>query len=125
MSEYSSPIEVVDDYIDAYNAFDVDRIGRLLADDIYLTHKNRGFLTEGKDPVIELYRGTPSVIPDRALVDRTMVTTDGTRVIVQHTFTGTPTVDLTFGPAGEKFSIFLATVFTIEDGKVTKYEDYG
>jgi hypothetical protein len=97
----------------------------MMAENIYLTHHNRGFVTNGREETTELYRGTPAVIPDRQLSERSGFLVDGQRVIVQHVLTGTPTIDLPFGVAGEKFSIDLATIFTIEEGKVVKYEDYG
>lgn len=125
MSETQTPLEVVNRYLDAYNAFDLDTLFALLDENVYLIHHNRGFVTEGKAATSDLYRGTPDVIPDRQLSERSIAAVDGGRVVVQHVLTGTPKIDLPFGPAGEAFSIDIVTVFTIENGKVVKYEDYG
>ncbi|WP_320536080.1 nuclear transport factor 2 family protein [Pseudarthrobacter sp. IC2-21] len=121
----TSATEVVEQYIRAYNDFDFSQLESLLAEDVYLTHHNRGFVTEGREATMNLYKGTPDLIPDRALVERTGLIADGDRVVVQHTLTGTNKVDTPFGPAGASIRIDLATVFTVVDGKVTKYEDYG
>ncbi|MGK0741306.1 nuclear transport factor 2 family protein [Leucobacter sp. Z1108] len=125
MAEALAPLEVANKYLDAYNAFDLDTLIGLMDENIYLIHHNRGFVTEGKEATAALYRGTPDLIPDRQLAERGAVTVDGDRVVVQHVLTGTPKVDLPFGPVGEPFRIDLATVFTVKNGKVVKYEDYG
>mgnify|MGYP001229675819 CR=1 FL=1 len=125
MSASSTPVEVVNAYLDAYNDFDIDTMVSLMDEDIYLIHHNRGFVTEGKEATEALYRGTPDLIPDRQLGNRGEPIIDGNRVVVQHVLTGTPKVDLPFGPAGEPFEIYITTVFTLENGKVVKYEDYG
>lgn len=121
----TTPTDVVTRYIDAYNDFDFDTLESLLDEEIYLTHHNRGFVTEGRAATMDLYRGTPSLIPDRALVDREPLIVDGDKVLVKHRLVGTNKVDTPFGPAGDPISVDLATVFTVKDGKVVKYEDYG
>lgn len=125
MSENLSPLDVANRYLDAYNAFDLDTLFSFLDENVYLIHHNRGFVTEGKAATSDLYRGTPDLIPDRQLGERSIAAVDGNRVVVQHVLTGTPKVDLPFGPAGEAFKIDIVTVFTVENGKVVKYEDYG
>lgn len=121
----ASPREVVEKYLDAYNAYDIDTLETLLDEKVELQHHNRGFQTSGRADTVALYRGTPDVIPQRQLVDRTALIVDGDTVVVQHRFVGTPKVDVPFGAAGEEFSVDLVTVFRVSDGRVVSYEDYG
>lgn len=125
MTTALTPLEVANKYLDAYNAFDLETLFSLLDENVYFTHHNRGFVTEGKAATSDLYRGTPDLIPDRQLGERSITAVDGGRVVVQHVLTGTPKVDLPFGPADQPFRIDIVTIFTIESGKVVKYEDYG
>jgi limonene-1,2-epoxide hydrolase len=120
-----NPVEVVEAYIRAYNDFDFDALESLIHEDIVLTHHNRGFDTRGRQETIELYRGTPAVIPNRVLTNRADLVAVGDKVVVQHALTGTPTVDVPFGAAGEDFTVDLVTVFVVADGRVVSYEDYG
>lgn len=117
---------IAEAYIQAYNDFNIDGLGELMDDNIELVHHNRGFQTSGREATLELYRGTPEVLPDRQLTNRKGITIDGNLAIVRHALTGTPKVDLPFGSAGESIDFAITTVLTISDeGKVVRYEDYG
>lgn len=120
-----SPEDVVTAYIQAYNDFDFETLESLIHPDIALQHHNRGFQTSGRPDTIALYKGTPEVIPDRALSNRVRIFSSGDRVVVQHALTGTPKVDLPFGPAGIPLNVELVTVFLVKDEMVVEYEDYG
>ena len=118
--------KVAEEFVDAYNRFDMNALEELLDENVQLIHHNRGFATSGRDETMALYRGTPDLIPDRKFVGREGLTVDGDVVLIRHKLAGTPTSDMPFGPAGEPLDFAITSVITVSDeGKVVKYEDYG
>jgi predicted ester cyclase len=118
---------LADAYIEAYNSGDLDRIGAAIADDIELTHHNRGAHAKGREAAMEMFAGAGKVMPDKHFEGRTSLQTTGAdSVVVRHTFVANPTVDLPgFGPAGEEIRLDLATFIRFRDGLVVQYDDFG
>jgi predicted ester cyclase len=118
---------LADAYIEAYNSGDLDRIGAVIADDIELTHHNRGAHAKGRDAAMAMFTGAGQAMPDKHFEKRhSLQTTGPDSVVVRHTFVANPKVDLPgFGPAGEEIRLDLATFIRFRDGLVVEYNDYG
>lgn len=118
--------EVAEEFVDAYNRFDMNALEELLDENVQLIHHNRGFATNGREETMALYRGTPDLIPDRKFGSREGFTVDGNVALIRHKLTGTPASDTPYGPAGEPLNFAITSVITVSDGgRVVKYEDYG
>jgi len=120
-----TPVGIANRYFELYNTQQFDEIAKIVSDDIEVTHYNRGFHVQGRDQLLGLYEAANSMLGDRGFSNRLATTTDGKKVILQHYFSGKNLVDTPFGPAGSDYGLDLCTILTIEDGLITKYEDYG
>lgn len=117
---------VVDAVVEAYNAKDFDRLEGLFAEDVHVTHHNRGIEATNRKELFGLFEAFGKAFPDRRFHNRRRVHVDGDIVIVEHTWAGTAAADVPgFAGAGETFTMDLCTVLTIRDGQVDEYHDYG
>jgi hypothetical protein len=123
----SDPISVANRWIEAYNSGDLKVIRELCADDIKMTHHNRGFNIVGPDGVVKAMEEFAPVGPDKAFSEPLIQFTDGQRVVTQQKWGFTAQVDVPpFGAkAGDKVQIDVACIWTISDGRVVEYHDYG
>lgn len=114
-------------YIDAYNSGDLDRIGAAIADDVEITHHNRGAHAKGREEAMAVFTGAGQVMPDKHFEGRTSLQVIGTdSAVVRHVFVANPKVDIPgFGPAGEEIRLDLATFLRFSDGLLVEYNDYG
>lgn len=126
MREHSrGAAEVVDEYLDAYNRFDLDRLAALIDEDIVLVHHNRAIASRGRLATLDRYRVTHTLLPDRRFTGPRVVTVVGDRVFVEHHFVGTFTADSADGRRGERLELDLLTVFRIAGDRIVEYDDYG
>jgi steroid delta-isomerase-like uncharacterized protein len=122
----SGATDVANRWIEAYNTKDLDTIRSLCADDIRLEHHNRGVLVEGPDAVIALMEQFGGLAPDRRFHSVRRQFSDGERVVTELTWEATPTVDVPdFAAKGETLTWELACVWTVRDGQIVQYDDYG
>lgn len=122
----TSLIEFADHYVEAYNSGDLDRIGELLADDVRLTHHNRGVNVQGKAAAIELFEAYGGLFPDKTFSNRRSIQVVGDRVIIEHTWSGKAAADVPgWADKSEAVSLDLGTFLTVRDGLLVEYHDYG
>lgn len=119
-------LQFAEDYIDAYNSGDLERIGALLAEDVRLVHHNRGVDVQGKPAALELFETYGKLFPDKAFTNRRSIAQAGDRVFVEHTWGGKAAADVPgWAAAGETVSLDLGTFLTVRDGLLVEYNDYG
>ena len=125
MSE-QDPISVANRWIKAYNEYDFDTIRELCAPDIKMEHHNRGATANGADEVIGLMEAFKGMVTERGFHDTRRQFTDGERVVTEQSWTVDPTVDLPgFTGAGERLTLELCCVWTVRNGQIHEYDDYG
>ncbi|MCE0761986.1 nuclear transport factor 2 family protein [Pseudonocardia kujensis] len=114
-------------YIEAYNSGDLDRIAATLAEDVEITHHNRGAHAKDKAAAMEMFTGAGQVMPDKHFEGRINLQVTGPdSVVVRHVFVANPKVDIPgFGPAGEEIRLELATFLRFADGLLVEYNDFG
>lgn len=108
-----APADVVAAFLAAYNARDIDACAELFADDVHLVHHGRDVDVAGRDAVIEMFRGSVESRPERRFTPPTRITSNGDAVIVEHAWDG-----------GD-VQMELVTIFTVDDGRITLYTEYG
>ncbi|MFE6795972.1 nuclear transport factor 2 family protein [Paenibacillus chitinolyticus] len=125
--ENRAAISLVEKYVEAYNAFDIEGMLLLMQEKIVFRNISNGIVnaeTEGKDAFRELAGQSKKLFSQRCqTITDYMV--KGDRVEVEIDYEGTLAADLPHGPkAGEKIALKGKSVFTIEDGKLLVIEDY-
>jgi ketosteroid isomerase-like protein len=126
MSEKSAA-EIVEAYVDAYNAQDFEAMEALLSPQLDFQHYNRGFSFASAAELVATLRAFASdYLPDRKLGPALRVNVVGDVVYREQQWGGTLAVDLPgFGSKGDTLDDRLLTVFTVRDGVITEYYDYG
>lgn len=119
--------EVVERFIDAYNAQDFDALASCLAPELDFQHYNRGFsFTTAGDLVAILTTFAREYLPDRTFGPALRLNVAGDVVYREHRWTGTLAKDLEgFGAAGYEVDDTLCSVFTVQAGVIVQYYDYG
>jgi steroid delta-isomerase-like uncharacterized protein len=122
----TSAAAVFDAFVEAYNAKDFDRLGELIADDVVVVHHNRGVEAKGKPELLGLFEAYGAAFPDRRFGNEQRRVADGDTVVVQQTWGGTAAADVPgWAEAGGTVSLDLCTVFTVRQGRLVEYHDYG
>lgn len=123
----ATPLAVANRWIEAYNTQDYDTIRALCAPDIRMTHHNRDFAVVGPDPIVESMVAFEQVGPDKRFTEPRTQYVAGDTVITQQVWTFTAAVDVPVfdAKAGEVTALDLACIWTVRDGKVVEYHDYG
>lgn len=120
------PIAVANRWIEAYNNKDFDTIRELCADDIRMEHHNRNVQVDGPDAVIDLMHQFEPLVPDRRFHSTRRQFTDGERVVTEQTWECTPTMDIPgFADKGENLKLELSCIWTVRNGQIAEYDDYG
>jgi len=120
------PRTVVTAFLDAYNAGDDDAMLALCDEQIHVVHHNRDLVVDGRAAFGALLGGFKAAFPDKHFTDRRGIYGDGNTVLVEHTWTGTAVADVPgFAATGETARLDLCTRYTIADGRITEYHDYG
>ncbi|MDQ0382955.1 nuclear transport factor 2 family protein [Amycolatopsis thermophila] len=120
------PVEVAERFVEAYNSGDRDRLLALCAEDIRVVHHNRGVDLSDKNAFGDIVKGFEAAFPDKHFEDRRARHTDGDSVVIEHTWVGTAQADVPgFATAGEVARIDLCSRYTVRDGLVVEYHDYG
>lgn len=122
----ADPISVANQWIEAYNAKDLDTLRSLLTDDIRMQHHNRQEPFTSVDSIIELIDAFTAIVPDRRFHSIRRQFTDGERVVTEQTWEATPNQDIPgFAQAGEVIKLELSCIWTIRNGQIAEYDDYG
>jgi steroid delta-isomerase-like uncharacterized protein len=118
---------VVNAYVDAYNAGDDEALVALCAEDFELVHHNRGMEISGRDAFAALLGAFKPLFPDKRFIDRRAEHYDGDTAVIAHTWTGTATAAVPGWAenAGDVARLDLCTLFTVRDGLIVEYHDYG
>ena len=122
----NNPIDVANRWIAAYNAKDFTTLKSLMTDDIHIEHHNRGVKIDGPDTMLAIMNQFGELLPDRRFHSIRKQFSDGNHVVTELTWEGTPTADIEgFGKKGETVRLELACVWTLRDGQICDYHDYG
>lgn len=124
---HPTPVEVANRWIEAYNTQDYATIRELCAPDIKMTHHNRDFSVVGADAIVGSMEEFEQVGPDKRFTEPRTQYVAGDTVITQQVWTFTATIDVPVfeAKAGEVTALDLACIWTVRDGQVVEYHDYG
>lgn len=118
---------VANAFIDAYNAGDNEAMLALCAEDIEVVHHNRGISMTGRSAFGELLGAFKGAFPDKHFENRVAEHSIGDTAIIAHTWTGTASAPVPgFAEnAGDVAKLDLCTIYTVRDGQIVAYHDYG
>lgn len=126
MSTDTKPLALVERFFEAYNSKDLDEVAKTLAPDVGVRHHNRGVDLTGRDATIDIMKQFEGIAPDRKFHAVRRKYECGDKVIFEHTWEATFGTEVEgFAAAGETVSLELCTVFTVRDGEIVEYDDYG
>jgi len=114
-------------FVDAYNAGDDDALLALCAENIEVVHHNRGVEITGRDNFGALLGAFKGAFPDKHFENRRAEHSDGDTAIIAHTWTGTAAAPVPgfADAAGDVARLDLCTIYTVKDGLIVAYHDYG
>jgi steroid delta-isomerase-like uncharacterized protein len=122
----TTPLDVANRWIAAYNAKDFETLKSLMTDDIHVEHHNRGFVLDGPSAMLEVVTRFAEMVPDRRFHSMRRQFSDGERVVTEVIWEATPIADVKgFAKKGEKIRLDLACIWTIRAGRIAEYHDYG
>ncbi|ASA25804.1 nuclear transport factor 2 family protein [Paenibacillus donghaensis] len=120
--------EMIENYIKAYNSFDVEGIVKLLHKDIVFRNFSNGELnteTRGTEEFRELAEKSAKIFASRHQSINDYSAIDG-KVEIQIDYEASLAVDLPNGlKIGDKLQLQGKSIFEIRDGKISLIEDYG
>lgn len=119
---------IIDNYVNAYNSFDVQGMTKLLHKDILFRNYTNGEVdmeTKGIQEFSDLAEKSTKIFSSRCqTIIECSVRGDNIEVIID--YEGILAVDLPNGlKTGDKLELKGKSVFRIEYGKITKIEDFG
>jgi steroid delta-isomerase-like uncharacterized protein len=121
-----TPVSVVEQFSAAYNDGDVEGLLALCSDDVTVIHHNRDIEVHGKEALGGLFGSFAQAFPDKRFLEPTSIVAEGENVVVEHTWTGTVEADVPgFAAAGEVAKMDLSTRYTVRDGLIVEYHDFG
>jgi steroid delta-isomerase-like uncharacterized protein len=119
-------IAVANRWIAAYNAKDFTTLQGMMARDIHVEHHNRGVVLEGSETMLGIMKQFEGILPDRRFHSIRRQFAAGDQVVTELTWEATPTADIEgFAKKGEKIQLELACIWTIRNGQIADYHDYG
>lgn len=122
----TAPLDIANRWIAAYNAKDFDILASLMSPDIHVEHHNRGALLHGAEAMLTVMRQFAELLPDRRFHSLRRQFAAGDTVVSELTWEGTPKDDVEgFAKKGETVKLELACIWTMRDGRVIDYHDYG
>ena len=120
------PISVANRWIAAYNAKDFGALRNMMTDNIHVEHHNRGVVLEGPDAMVTTMTQFGEMVPDRRFHSIRRQFNEGEQVVTELTWEATPTVDIAgFAKKGERILLELACIWTVRNGQIAEYHDYG
>ncbi|MGD9601040.1 MAG: nuclear transport factor 2 family protein [Gammaproteobacteria bacterium] len=122
----SNLIEFANRWIAAYNAKDFDTLRGMMAPDMHIEHHNRGVVLDGAEAMLTVMRQFGDLLPDRRFHSVRRQFAAGDTVVSELTWEATPTVDIDgFAKKGETIRLELACLWTVREGRLVDYHDYG
>lgn len=122
----TEPVTVVEQFAEAYNSGADDKVLALCSPEISVVHHNRDIVINGREAFAALLVNFKGAFPDKRFENQRGIYSDGDRVIVEHSWTGTAAADVPgWAQQGEVARLDLCTVYTVRDGLVVEYHDYG
>ena len=122
----NDPISVANRWIAAYNAKDFDALRAMMTSDIHIEHHNRGVALDGADAMVAIMTQFEGLLPDRRFHSVRRQFAAGEQVVTELTWEATPTSDIEgFAKKGEIIKLELACVWTVRNGQIADYHDYG
>ncbi|WP_420820996.1 nuclear transport factor 2 family protein [Shimazuella alba] len=125
--DYSKEKRLVQQYVDAYNAFDIDGMAALLHPDVEFRNISDGEVeveTKGIDEFRELAEQSKDVFSERCQTIK-QFTLLPNKVEIEIDYEATLAIDLPIGlNAGEKLKLQGKSIFEIKDDKLIVIEDY-
>lgn len=119
--------EIVDKYIEAYNAFDIEGVVRLLHKEVLFRNFSNGEVTtetHGVEEFRELAEKSTTIFSSRCQTVTDYISS-GDKAEVQIDYEGVLAVDLPNGlKAGDKIQLQGKSVFQSQEGKLSVIEDY-
>ena len=118
---------VVDAFIEAYNAKDFEALSRFLGESVHLVHYGRDIDITGRGEVMAMFeRSAEGAFPDRRFHSRRRRIVDGDHVVIEQVWEARATMDVpSMASAGDAVRMDLCTVFTVRDGQIVAYDEYG
>jgi steroid delta-isomerase-like uncharacterized protein len=118
--------DIIESFISAYNSGEDEKLLSLCTDDIMVTHHNRDVVINGKEAFREILTTFKTIIPTKAFTNRRAFFVDGNNVIVEHTWGGKVLEEVPgFAKKGESLQLDLCTRYSLKDGLISEYHDYG
>jgi ketosteroid isomerase-like protein len=126
-TQTGTAVDVVEKFIAAYNSGDIPGILELSAENLHLEHHNRGVLLDSAQAFADLLGQFAGAFPDKHFENRRALHVAGDNtVIVEQTWVATAIADVPgWAATGETVRLDVSTRFTVENGVVTEYHDYG
>lgn len=122
----SDAIAVANKLIDAYNRKDFDALEQIFDPNVHCEHHNRGVNFEGGAQMVAIMRQFGEIVPDRRFHSMRRQFAAGDTVVTEIIWEATPVADVPgFAQKGEKIRLELCCVWTVKNGKVVDYHDYG
>ncbi len=122
----NDPVSVANRWIAAYNAKDFATLKSMMTDDIHIEHHNRGVNFNGPDTMLTVMNQFGELLPDRRFHSIRRQFAAGNQVVTELIWEATPTADIEgFAKKGEVIKLELACIWTVRDGKICDYHDYG
>ncbi|WGV61517.1 nuclear transport factor 2 family protein [Brevibacillus brevis] len=118
---------IIENYVQAYNSFDVEGMARLLHTDIVFRNYSNGELnteTKGIEAFRELAEKSAKIFSSRRQTILACLVMDD-KAEVQIDYEGTLAIDMPNGlKAGDTLQLKGKSIFMIKEGKVSLIEDY-
>jgi steroid delta-isomerase-like uncharacterized protein len=122
----NDPISVANRWIAAYNAKDFGTLRSMMTKDIHVEHHNRGVSLDGADALLTIMTQFEGLLPDRRFHSVRRQFVAGDVVVTELTWEAMPTVDIEgFAKKGENIKLDLACLWTVRNGQIADYHDYG
>lgn len=123
----SPTVLVVEKFIEAYNNGDAAAILELSAPDLKVEHHNRGVKVDSAQAFADLLASFAGAFPDKHFENRRALHVAGDNtVLVEQTWVATAIADVPgWAETGETVRLDVCTRFTVDNGLVAEYHDYG
>lgn len=120
------PVAIANRWIAAYNARDFATLRTLMTDDIHIEHHNRGVSLDGPAAMLAVMEQFGALLPDRRFHTVRRQFAAGDTVVTELTWEGTAATDIEgFAKKGEVVRLELACLWTMREGRIAAYHDYG
>jgi len=119
----STPKEILRDWLEAANRFDLDYVASKVSPDITATMKSFGVNAHGKEEFLKTTRTVWQTYPGRQLIIKRMIG-EGDLVAVEAEFVATSQGGADLPPAGTPIHMDLCTIFTVRDGVIVEERNF-